>query len=366
VAELAEIPPGARDYVLIAGHVFLTRRLARKFRAAARASGAPTCVLALEKSVFTDSTTPLGGVRLEGTHYIYDVWYRAGSGTPTAEELATAKAIVVPVKEHGIPNDALERRGIEAPHMREALTVEAVMHVRHWSHLVVANYVALFCRWFDLTPGKVLRYVAAVLRAVVPTKHRVMRALTVRGRGCRIHPSAVVEASVLGDGVEIGPLAIVRGSVLGDRAKVDGFANVNFSCLGEGALVSFHTVCNLNLMFPQSMLSTIGTQMAVIGRRATVLAGSILMDIRDPYLEQMVPVVQNGTRLPSGRFVLGPCIGHDVVIGADAIVAPGLAVPNGAFLGADPDRVVRRIEGSLEPRVHYALRAGRLEPIRRK
>jgi len=366
IRNLSEIPADARDFVIVRGHVWLTRSLVRKFVRAAQSSGAPIAALALGPCVFARTTTALADVRKVGDLTIYAVWWCARAPV-NAAELEVAKPVVVEILEHKIPNDMLQRRGLQNDAMDVALSTEAILHVRHWSHLVVANYVSMFHFWFKLSPGKLVRYLWAVLRAAPWTSTaRISRKLTVRGRRCKIHPSAVVETSILGDRVEIGPCAVVRGSILGDDVKIDVHSSVNNSAIGNAAMVSFQTTCNLNVMYPQSMLSHIGTQMAVIGRRATVLGGSIPMDIRDPYLERDVMVTDGGKRVPSGRRVLGPCIGHDAVIAADVKLAPGIEVPAGAYLVTDPSGVVRRIERAPEPRIPHRALDGGITPARKR
>jgi len=361
VRALDEIPADARDFLLVREGVYLTRRIARRFAAAARRSGADTAVLALEPCVFARTTTALGGTRQDGERTIYDVYWRR-AGRPSADELARARPVALAIREHPIRNEVLARRGLHVEGLDVALTAEAVMHVRHWSHLPVANYVALYAHWFDFSPARIARLVGAVVRAGWPSAPRVLGKLTVRGRRCKIHPSAVVEASVLGDGVDVGPLAIVRASFIGDRAKIEGHAQVNFSSVGADAVVSFYTICNYCVLYPQAMLSLVGTQMGVIGRRGTVLGGSLLMDLRDPYLERDVPVMDGGRRVPSGRKVLGPCIGPGAVVGAGVRLAPGLAVPAGAYLVGDPEDVLRRIDGPLEARAPHFTAGGVARP----
>jgi carbonic anhydrase/acetyltransferase-like protein (isoleucine patch superfamily) len=365
VTQLAEIPADAREYVLVRGHVFLTSRIVAQFVAAARASGAATCVLALEPCTFARSTTALGDVRRVGERWVYDVYFRAGPGAVSEADLASATLVGLTIKEHPIQNEALSRRGLTVTDMDVALTTAAVMHIRHWSHLTVVNYVALFSFWFDLTPRKVARYLWAVVRAGWPSEARVLAKLSVRGRKCRVHPSAVVEASVLGDRVEIAPGAVVRGCIIGDDAKIDTHTMVNYSSIGEGAIVSFMTACNLNVLYPRSMISTIGTQLAVFGRGSTLLGGAQAMDLRDPFLKQDIVVEVAGERVSSGRRLLGPCLGHEAVVGCGVTMAPGVAVPNGALIVTDPDRVVRRIDAALPPQQpHYAV-SGRATPVRR-
>jgi hypothetical protein len=366
VPSLNQVPADARDFLLVGGHVYLTRRLARRFAEAARRSGAETAVLAIEPCVFVRTTTALGATRQDAAgRTLYDVYWRR-AGRPTDDELVRATPVAVTIREHPIRNEMLARRDLHVEGLDVALTAEAVMHVRHWSHLPVANYVALFAYWFDLSPRKIARYLGAVVRAGWPSGARVMRTLTVRGRRCRVHPSAVVEASVLGDRVDIGPLAIVRGSFIGDGARIDGHAQVNYSSIGAAAVVSFYTICNYCVLYPQAMLSIIGTQMGVVGRRATVLGGSLLMDLRDPYLQRDVAVMDGGRRVPSGRKVLGPCVGPDAIVGAGVRLAPGLAVPAGAYLVGDPDAVLRHIDVAMEAGTPHFAVAGSPAPAKKR
>jgi acetyltransferase-like isoleucine patch superfamily enzyme len=158
----------------------------------------------------------------------------------------------------------------------------------------------------------------------------------------------------------------VRGSFIGNDVKIDVHANVNNSSIGDAARVSFQTLCNLNVLYPQAMLSHIGTQLGVIGRRASVLPYSLLLDLRDPYLERDVLVTDGGQRVQSGRRMLGPCIGHEAVIGAGVKLAPGIEVPNDAYLVTDPDEVIRRIQYQPEPRVPQRALDGGIAPARRK
>ena len=364
IRNLSDIPADARDFVLVRGHVWLTRSLVRKFVGEAQRTQAQTTVLALEPCVFARTTTALADVRKDGEQTVYGVWF-CKKAPVTQAELDAATVVALKILEHKIPNDMLVRRGLVNEAMDVALSTEAILHVRHWSHLVVANYVSLFHFWFKLSPRKALRYLWALVRGgFMPS--RIARTMTVRGRRCKIHPSAVVETSILGDRVEIGPGAVVRGCVIGDDAKIDVHANVNNSSIGAGAVVSFQTLCNLCVMYPQSMLGIIGTQMGVIGRRATVLSGSLLMDMRDPYLERDVLVTDGGKRVESGRRVLGPCIGHEAIVAAGVQLAPGMEVPAGAYLVTDPNGVIRRIEKPPEPRVPYRVLDGSITPARKK
>ena len=370
IATLDEIPAQCSEYLLLLGHVFVTRRLVRRFRDAARRSGARTTVLTLKPCIFTDSTSALADLETRPEGVVYGLYYRSAAGPPTPDELANATPIIIAIRETRVRNDLFERRQMRPTGMDIALTTEAVLHIRHWSHLITANYVALFCLWFDLDTRKVFRYVGAGVRGVVrwpwrlPSRYTFLSALTVRGRGCRVHPSAVVEASVLGNRVEIGPFAAVRGCVIGDDVKIDAHVNANFSAIGHRATVSFHAACNLSVVYPEAMLSFPLAQMALLGRRSVVLGSVTLMDMKDPYLEREILVRDAGRSRPSGRKILGPCIGHDTVVAAGARLAPGLCVPNGAYLVSDSQDVFKHLTPELEPRVPYVVRDGRVVAMR--
>jgi hypothetical protein len=92
----------------------------------------------------------------------------------------------------------------------------------------------------------------------------------------------------------------------------------------------------------------------------------LLMDLRDPYLERDVMVTDGGQRVPSGRRVLGPCIGHEAVIAAGVKLAPGMEVPAGAYLVTDPDGVIRRVAKPPEARVPHRVLDGGITPARKK
>src|SRR5207237_1434249 len=54
-------------------------------------------------------------------------------------------------------------------------------------------------------------------------------------RGAEIHPSAIVEGSVIGAGARIGALCVVRYSVIGESARLHDGAKVEYSVVGKGS-----------------------------------------------------------------------------------------------------------------------------------
>ena len=108
-----------------------------------------------------------------------------------------------------------------------------VQQLDHWSHIVRANHLVLAARmeearadWDDAGMlGKAWRILCILWRARSLNGWKIAASLTERGENVKVHPTAVVEFSVLHDGCDIGPHAVVRGSIIGANAKVDAHAN---------------------------------------------------------------------------------------------------------------------------------------------
>ena len=96
-----------------------------------------------------------------------------------------------------------------------------VHQLDHWSHIVRVNQLSLAARaegarltWEGSGWAARLWFILKLLaRARSIRKYDILRALNESTGKADIHPSAVVELSVLGEGVEIGPNAVVRASI---------------------------------------------------------------------------------------------------------------------------------------------------------
>ncbi|OYV85739.1 MAG: hypothetical protein B7Z73_12975 [Planctomycetia bacterium 21-64-5] len=122
------------------------------------------------------------------------------------------------------------------------MSTVALCPVQHWSSLLPANILGIPS--FVLQSAKKAAYRTATLplrivwRAGSLWPSRLRSKTYLAGPGCKVHPTAHVEWSVLGRGVRIGPNAVVRGAVLGDRVEIGPGALVELSTLGEKATVN--------------------------------------------------------------------------------------------------------------------------------
>lgn len=243
----------------------------------------------------------------------------------------------------------------------------AVHQLDHWSHILRVNWLAMTAtiqrekRRFGALPlpVKVWRLLGLLLRARSINRFRLAAGLTRAGRGCTVHPTAVVEASVLGDNVDIGPFAVVRGSVLGDGVKVEEFAAVNASVLGAKAHIGKRGTANLCVLYPGAYLSCgDGHQAALLGRDSFLAWSVTLLDLS---FGGPVKVWHRGERVSAGTHFLGSVIGHRARLGAHVTVGYGAEVPNDTFIVGPGDEVLRSVEPGPGP---HRVQAGVARSVR--
>jgi carbonic anhydrase/acetyltransferase-like protein (isoleucine patch superfamily) len=222
----------------------------------------------------------------------------------------------------------------------------AMVHaVHHWSHLLRVNQLALAARgeearvaWEAAGPlGKAARALRVLAAARGVGEAAILRALNVVGPGCRIHPQAVVEASVLGPGVEVGAHAVVRGSVLGAGARVEEHATVALSVLGARVRVGrYGHLQGCTAMDGAFVSAGDGFQLSVFGRDCFVAWGVSILD-----LSLGGPVRVDDPPRDSGHHLLGVAVGHGAVLGNGVRVNHGVAIPNGACIVGDAHALLR-------------------------
>lgn len=235
------------------------------------------------------------------------------------------------------------------------LTHQAILQVDHWSHVLRANWLALAAhfqqRRVDFRalplPRKLWMLARILWRARSLRRGALAAAITRRGRNCVVHPTAVVEASVLGDNVTVGAFAVVRGSWLGNGVVLEEHAVVKNSVLGDGSLVGLRGFANLCVTHSGALLSTgDGHQASVFGKDAFVAWGCVLLDLS---FGKDITVTLDGQRVSAGTRFLGAAVGHRARLGSQVQLGYGAEVPNDAFV-VGPSSAVLRAWGPGEDR----------------
>ena len=216
-----------------------------------------------------------------------------------------------------------------------------VMPLHHWIHVLWAGQAAggMLGRR-EPTWKLVLRGIWAAIRAMSLNKWKVLGKFNVVGKGCDIHPTAVIEGSTLGDGVSVGPFARVALSHLDDGATVMAGAQVDLSVVGKGATVSEQTTVRFCVMFPNSFAGQYLMQQCVLGTDCITTGGSFSIDLN---FDQDIRVKLDDTLYSSQTRFLGSAFGHRSRIGTGFWMQSGRMVPNDAFIIRDPAQVLAKI-----------------------
>ncbi|MEO1271067.1 MAG: hypothetical protein AAFX99_23500, partial [Myxococcota bacterium] len=330
LGELVEVEPGQvleRSGVLFPDDMFVARSTLAEF--AAQAKG--RAVLALPTaSAFVRTTAALQGNGEEegpdGPIHVYDVFHvdagtqlEEGSRREVVEALRdkaervtvdpSERVFAIPMMEHYFGSDLFEI----------VFALRPALRLRHWMHVLWANQTSLGLRWREIgRPRIALWGLLAILRTLSLDVSRILGKMNSIGPKCMIHPTAVIEASVLGPGCVIGPHARVQFSHLGKGVAIQGGGQAFFSVVGDHCMISQNCAVNFCTMLPMAASGQPVVQFSILGRKAITVVGGYLMDT---HFTHNVKVFLEGELVDTGERFLGCALGHRVKIGAGVWIA---------------------------------------------
>jgi acetyltransferase-like isoleucine patch superfamily enzyme len=290
--------------------------------------------LLVTDTVWNAWTGPLQDLDSPG---LYEIGIREG-GEPGWDDLP---AIEVDLEFRDLELEPLHSSMEHAAHHPVRVGPAMVHQVDHWSHIVRVNQLVLAARMeearYDWDTagvfGKLWRLLAIVFKTRSLNGWKIASALSERGKDISVHPTAVVEFSILEDGCDIGPHTVIRGSIIGAGAKVDAHATVTGSVVGAGAKVGKYAFLNLCTLFSNAMVSCgDGFQASVFGKDSFVAWGCAILDLS---FGRSIKVERNGPgseRVDTEQHFLGAAIGHRAKIGHGVKIGYGVSVPNDALL----------------------------------
>ena len=219
------------------------------------------------------------------------------------------------------------------------------LHLTHRTHLLQLNLDVLGADFLAMQSNKARLALRYLWDRVTPGRALLSKI----GARCTIHPTAIVEACRIGDDVEIGAYAIVRGSVIGDGAQIEDGAHLHLSVLGARARIARQTAVFLCLLMEGAHSASAVMQTCVLGRHAATVSDSWMLDVRVaevaegadgllPGRSQPVLVEagaghpREGTFVDSGSRLLGCTVGHETMVAAGVVVAPGRSLPGRATI----------------------------------
>jgi len=320
-----------------------------------RAAG-KNAVLVLGRSLFGRSTTPVQpGVTETPEGWRFEaVRYDSGGDEPAAD-------VVVDPQERRFELD-LPKQFTGTDTVEISVPRRLVMTLHHWVHILWANQMAGGSEVMNTPKWQLgLRVLSAVARSRSLNKWDILGKLNVIGRGCDIHPTALVEGCTLGDNVKVGPYARLLFSNLDRGAQAMAGAYVEMCVLGERALVTEQSVLRLSVLYPEAVASQSIMQQCVLGREATTTYGSLSLDLN---FENDIQVKLDGVLHTTATRFMGSAFGHRCRIGTGLWLAAGRMVPNDYFLIRDPDRTLSDLPDGLADAGPLAGSQPRLKPLR--
>lgn len=311
-------------------------------------------VLVLKHSAFARLTTPVQpGVREVDAGYRFEpVRFVSGRN----EE---PRPVVVDPHEQLIEVD-LPRAALISRRTTMGVPRDFVMTMHHWMHILWANQIAgPYQAWTNPPRRTRLQALRALARGRFADTEAARRSLNTYGKGCDIHPTAVVEGSRLGDGVTVGPYAYVAFSYLGDGASVSLGGDIQFSVLGRKTYVAPYGLIHFSLYYPDTIAGFFG-QLSITGSDA-VTAG---VRIQNPEAGEDVRVELDGVRYSTGLEFLGVAFGYRSQLGGGTYVQAGSAIPNDYLIISEIPGSLSRIPPGLEGRGPLSVVDGTLRPSR--
>jgi hypothetical protein len=251
-----------------------------------------------------------------------DLWggVRPGSLPPTRDalgELSNA-AVVAIASETGAVALPTAPWGAP-PHLLRLSTAQRLLaSPTHWLQLL--ECALLFCR------------LAREQRGCLGQRR-------ILGRGCRVHPTALVEGSILGDNVTVEAHASVIDSVVGDDVHIADHTVVHSSMLGPGCRTLVDTHLRRVVALGDATLSNLDMADAIFGRGVFLTTG-VAFFATPASGGPGVNVVVDGQ--DTGRPVLGGAIGRGAILGSRALFACGAALPPDALVVARPHEALAR------------------------
>jgi len=285
-------------------------------------------------------------------------WRGPGERTPARAAAARKISLFIEGKTFNIP---LAQNG-DATLVNDPARL---IGVHHWSGLLWANLLGLadtlrIALLGNHWPGVIGRVLWGALKARSQDPWQVAGALNRRGKGVRIHPTAVVEGCQLGDRVEVGPGAVLRGCMIGADSRIEPQSVVAFSVLGEKVVVQRQGFVMFSVLHAGASVGG-SLQLGVLGPEASLKRGAYLLD------QSLVPpvfVMQGDQRWPAPLGMIGVGLGARSVVGTGVQVAAGRTLPPDIQLVPSGDSLLRSI--APEARGLLEVKEGKLHPLVRR
>lgn len=161
-----------------------------------------------------------------------------------------------------------------------------------------------------------------------------------------IHPTAVIEGSIIGPGAQVGAHCVVRYSYLGSDSKLYDGAKVEFSVVGNRCWLMHDLVLYRSHVENDVFLIHGPYQFSGFQNKSSAFA-TILMDYR-PDRKAIRVLTPKGIREYQGPF-LGSILKEGAKTLGGSLISPGLIIPQNTWLSAESKSIHRQLTGPNRP-----------------
>jgi len=199
--------------------------------------------------------------------------------------------------------------------------------------ILFANQVAIFSALARDLRRHPLAWAKAILsRRRGSWKQRLGLAYTRIHPDADVHPTAVVEGSVIAAGARVGAHCVVRYSHIGERAELSDGAKVEFSVVGPGSWLMHDLVIFRCHVEDEVFLIHGPYQFSCFQSRSAAFA-TIMMDYR-PDAKPIKAMTDSGLREYHGGF-LGSVLKEGAKSLGGSLLSPGMIIPGETWLAGD-------------------------------
>lgn len=351
---IISVPGHSGPAIALHDTLYFTARLVGQFLELARAlPGEGPVRLWLREGLFTRLLAVVQDGPSESGSLAMPLWYLPdGALDPDAPARRLELDVDEDSYEGHFPIHMIKKEGY-----RFGVTSRPVMAITHPLHLALANMAANFARLAELKKMSLAGKLLTVLRARSLSKFRILAAVSRIHPEAEVHPTAVIEGSVIEKGAKIGAYAVVRFSYVGENAFIDDHAGIKFSSVGSRSYIANNCVLFFSVVYPRAFLISGPYQFTLFGYDSAMM-NAIPSDYR---LDgEPIPVRTSRGLVSTGLRFVGSVIGHRSKIAAGVIIAPGRIIPNDIHILPDPARVIASVPDDLQPGSTYCLIGGRL------
>ncbi len=321
------------EYVVFGNNLYFEPGLLREFIKRSRKMNSPT-VCAVRNGIFTKRTfVNTQDIKKVDGHIEYKLWY-----FPKTPFIKSTKPVIFDL-DTNLENLLMPRHILKEREYLIPATPYPIIQINHWSNVWAANLISIFSDVYRMQNESKIKLFMHALETISFNRWNIAGRMNKIGKNCDIHHTAYIEASTIGNNVVIAAGAVVRESVIGNGTVIGNGVTVETSTIGDECTILnghiLYSVVYSGLLSVTHMISA-----SVIGNNCFIGSGVVLTDFRMD--GKTMHVIKDNKKIDTENVFLGACLGENVYLGANCVVAPGRSVPNNSRISLEKNKIINK------------------------